>query len=135
MAWTTERRRQLLDEYFNLESARDEDAALARRKVLREEYELGLPAPGLSRCPFTKRAFVHSLDTMGIDGLWWQPDLPIRPIDEQPISTYFAMTGAVKLAGTPEPAPFRRTLGPQVPFVVPRMLRGSDEVPRRVPHV
>jgi hypothetical protein len=122
---TAERRRALLDEYFALEKDRDDPAVIAQRNVLREEYEAGLPVVPLARCPFTGVVFAHTLDTEGLDGLWWQYDLPIRGYDERP-PTFFALTGAVALSGEPEPAPFDRRPGPEVPYVLARMLLHDD---------
>lgn len=119
-------RRALLDEYFALEPHRDDPAATARRHALRDAYEAALPRVAFARCPFTGVVFTHTLDTAGLDGLWWQYDLPIRGLDGERPPTYFAMTGAVALSGRAEPAPFDRKPGPEVPFVVARMLLHDD---------
>jgi hypothetical protein len=119
-------RRALLDEYFALEPKRGDAAARSRRAALRAEYEKWLPRVPFARCPFTGDVFTHTLDTAGLDGLWWQYDLPVRGLDDERPPTYFAMTGAVALAGKPEPAPFDRLPGPGVPYVVPRMLLHDD---------
>lgn len=118
-------RRALLDEYFALEPKRHEPAAIARRDALRAEYEASLPRVTLAVCPFTGATFEHTIDTDGLDGLWWRYELPVRGYDERP-PTFFALTGAVALSGKPEPAPFDRMLGPGAPYVVPRMLLHDD---------
>jgi hypothetical protein len=121
-----DRRRALLDEYFALEDSRDDPAAVARRAVLRGEYEAALPLVPLARCPYTGEVFTTTLDTAGLDGLWWDHSLPIRGlVDERP-GTFFALTGAVALSGDVEPAPFDRMPGPEVPYVVPRMILHDD---------
>jgi hypothetical protein len=122
---TTDERRALLDEYFALESDRDDPAAIKRRNELRDAYEAALPVVPLARCPFTGVVFEHTLDTDGLDGLWWQYHLPIRGFDERP-PTFFALTGSVALSGKPEPAPFDRRPGPEVPYVLARMLLHDD---------
>jgi hypothetical protein len=119
-------RRAVLDEYFALEASRDDPAAVTRRTALRDEYEAALSVVPFARCPFTGVVFSHTLDTGGLDGLWWQYDLPIRGLEQDRPPTYFAMTGAVALSGPPEPAPFDRKVGPEVPFVVARMLLHDD---------
>lgn len=118
-------RAALLDEYFSLGGS-DQPADVARRNELRRAYEDGLPMVALSRCPFTGEVFTHSLDTGGLDGLWWQHELPVRAIVEDLPETYFAFTGAVRLAAEPARAPFTCVPGPEVPFVVPRMLLHAD---------
>ncbi len=43
-----------------------------RQKDLGKEYQSGLPIIPLSRCPFCQTIISHSLDTFGLDGLWWE---------------------------------------------------------------
>ena len=126
-------RAALLKEYFSLEGAQQQ-ASVDRRAELLRAYEAGLPKVSFSRCPFTDEVFAHSLDTFGLDGLWWQHDMPIRAIVEELPETYFALTGAVQLASKPAKAPFTCVPGPEVPFVVPRMLL-HDDVKAVVSHV
>ena len=129
MAWTPDRRAALLEENARLEAApwNDRDAT-RRREAIADEYEAGLPRVPLSRCPFTRRAFELSIDTFGLDGLWWRYDVPVRPVEPRPASV-FAVTGAIRLADKGkgvEPAPFFRKFGPEVPYVVPRILLHPD---------
>ena len=64
----------------------------------------------------------HSIDHFGLDGLWWSYHAACRPVEQMP-ATYFAMAGALQLAGPPPWFPFLCRPGPEVPFVVPRILR------------
>ena len=97
------------------------DAAQTRISEICERYAAGLPRPALSRCPFTGELTWHSLDTFGIDGLWWNSEAAVRPDEDLP-ATWFAMTGAVDLrAGAPS-TEFVVRPGPDAPWVVPRIL-------------
>ena len=128
------RRRQVLDRIFQLFQAADEveteqglDSGAYRdlsqeMASLVDQYITRTPKVPLSRCPFTGDVFSHSLDTGGLDGLWWNSDSPQRPVDNQ-LPTFFAFSGAMKLAPAPvEVAPFIAEPGPGRPFVSPRLL-------------
>ncbi|HAP32782.1 MAG TPA: hypothetical protein DCQ14_07015 [Firmicutes bacterium] len=84
-------------------------------------YMNGLPVRELSRCPFSGEVLSMAIDDFGLDGLWWNHHAPKRPENKLP-PTYFAMDGALKLAAEPEHVPFLCTPGPDVPFVLPRLL-------------
>jgi hypothetical protein len=84
-------------------------------------YLEGLPVRDLSRCPFTGEKLSLAIDDLGLDGLWWNYDAPKRPKIKHP-ATYFALDGALKLGGEVEKAPFLVSPGPDVPFVLPRLL-------------
>ncbi len=88
---------------------------------LLERYLEGLPVRGLSRCPFTGEKVFMAIDDMGLDGLWWNADAPKRPESELP-KTFFALDGALVLSGEVEKAPFNCRPGPDVPYVLPRLL-------------
>ena len=90
-------------------------------QVLLERYLKGLPVRELSRCPFTGEKFSIAIDDLGLDGLWWNVEAPKRPETKFP-ETWFAIDGALKLEGAPEKAPFLCCPGPDVPFVLPRLL-------------
>jgi hypothetical protein len=137
-----ERWRDLLDEAFATGLAFDEitveldgaaDDQKSRLQIhqnhyqrvlsgLLREYTLGLPRPAISRCPFTEKVVNHSLDHYGLEGFWWNHDGPARPIAEDVPPTWLALTGAVYLRGHVNPAPFLCKPGPEVPYVVPRVL-------------
>ncbi len=130
MVFTIEERRTLLDEFFAIRE-RLEDASLEGRSApedlerhaeLRRAYREKLPVLPLSRCPFTKAIYTHSIDPYGIDGLWWDYRSPNRPL-ELLGGNIVAFTGAMRLGGPLELMPFLCKPGPGVPFVVPRMLQ------------
>ncbi len=128
--YTSAERRKLLDEYFaalertrELEGATDADVETLSR--LWDEYVAGTPIVDLARCPFTLEVVHHSFDPFGLDGLWWNFDATARPTEALP-STYFALTGAVHLAEPVEVAPFLCKPGPEVPFVIPRILERQE---------
>jgi hypothetical protein len=144
---TPVRWRDLLDEAFLVgrayEDVRTEMASAAaperarlavhqsqHRRVLDgllREYREGVPRPALSRCPFTKKTAAHSLDHYGLEGFWWNHDGPARPAVEQGLPpTWLALTGAVYQRGHVVSAPFLAKPGPEVPYVLPRLLGHPD---------
>lgn len=123
-------RTRLLEETEAFDSGQEEagpqlEATQARLSALSDRYEQGVPVVPLSRCPFTGREVVHSIDNFGLDGLWWDSESPARPQEDLP-PTYFAVTGAVKLDSEVEGFPFLCQPGPGVPFVIPRLLEHPD---------
>lgn len=122
---TDDERTALLAEFARLAGAAD-PTSVTRRSQLRQAYESALPTVPLSRCPFTGVVFTHSLDTAGLDGLWWRYSAPVRAVVEDLPPTYLALTGAVRLVGALERVPFLARIGPAAPFVVPRMLLHED---------
>lgn len=90
-----------------------------------ENYIKGLPVIPLSRCPFTDEIVNHSIDTFGLDGLWWDNETPQRPAETLP-ATFFAFTGAIKTQEPVEDFPFICSPGPEVPFVIPRLLERPE---------
>lgn len=118
---TAARRREILDQYFDAIYWVGGDRAEVMSQ-LEKEY-LGLLRPReLSRCPFTEVAVGIAIDTLGLDGLWWNYDQPIRPVPELP-PTFFAFTGSLRLGKPLEAFPFLCKPGPEVPFLVHRMIR------------
>ncbi len=97
--------------------------AEARREMAEaaEAYVDAVPIVVLSRSPFTGEVFETSLDIDGIDGLWWAYDYDYRPWVEPPRGL-FAWTGALKLGGPIPTWSLKAMVGPEVPFVVPRIL-------------
>ena len=142
--FTEKARRAILGDYFGivrsidaLSASYDEGApgcasveklmALIEEKdraadLLREKYLEGLPEKNVSRCPFTGRILTRRMDHYGIDGLWWDCAHPARP-GETLLPTFFCMDGALTLqGGRAENAPFLCRPGPDIPFVLPRLL-------------
>jgi hypothetical protein len=140
--FSAEQRSILLKEYFSAQKSLSEITALIDRSsgtdsqrlqeherfyrrrllTLRMQYIAGVPVIELSRCPFSNEVMRHSLDNYDLDGLWWNYEYPARP--ESPLlKTYVALTGAVKLNSNIKKAPFVCKPGPEVPYVIPRLLK------------
>lgn len=148
MVWTPERRRELVkqadalrNELFDVERELGAGGgpgarALAERmrqleprlKRCESEYRAGLPLVALSRSPINGQPIVLDFDPVGIDGLWWSYDDPVRRYEPLPETllieppSLLALTGAVRLGPQVEVVDFLVCPGPQVPFVVPRLL-------------
>ncbi len=86
---------------------------------LRDQYRSNLPVLPLSRCPFSSQVLYHSVDPYGIDGLWWNYEAPVRPVETLP-STFHSFTGALHLVEPVEIAPFTGVLGPGVRMSSPK---------------
>ncbi len=93
-----------------------------KKQALRAYYD-ALPTIAVSRCPHCGSVLSRRLDPWGLDGYWWQDKLR-RETAEPPACDHFrVLTGAVNLGqippsgGTEEAFP-----GPEVPYVVPRVL-------------
>jgi hypothetical protein len=99
-----------------LEKLRDE------RRALGKAYEAWLPKVAIARCPFTGAVTKHSLDPVGLDGMWWSHHDAVRPLEDELPPTFFSLQGALRLAPTVEVTPFLCKPGPAVPFVIPRLL-------------
>lgn len=91
----------------------------------RQAYEDSLPRLVLGRCPFSRELFYHSFDPFGLDGLWWNFEAPVRPLEEL-LPSYFALTGAVCLGSSIESAPFLCKPGPGLPYVLPKLLKHPE---------
>lgn len=97
------------------------DAIRLRLSDARQDYRQCVPILPLSRCPYTMEVVYHSIDCYGLDGLWWDNEVPIRPVDVLP-STFFTLNGALKFEGPIEKTTFYVRPGPEVPYVVPEVL-------------
>ncbi|HUP84371.1 MAG TPA: hypothetical protein VM143_01770 [Acidimicrobiales bacterium] len=106
----TERLRMLLEHYRETIT------------VLLNEYRQGVTRVELTRCPFTTQAVSFAIDTLGLDGFWWNYDGAVRPSETELPDTFFALSGAVRLDGLVRPAPFLAKPGPEAPYVLPRIL-------------
>ncbi|MFE9607962.1 hypothetical protein [Streptomyces sp. NPDC006012] len=95
------------------------------RRRLRSEYRDWLPEVTVSRCPGTGELVRWPLDTVDLDGLFWDFDVPVRRLPQAVPDQWLAMAGAVGLdRSAVADAPFRCRPGPAVPYVVPRLLNG-----------
>ena len=87
------------------------------------EYVDRLPRVLMSRCPFTRKPFLHSFDPWGLDGPWWLQGREIVIDEPGPPPSFRVLLGAVAFKGrTPAEAREPVVPGPEVPFVVPRLL-------------
>jgi hypothetical protein len=143
--FTEKERRKLLNDYFrDQERAEELDYEVAttvgeasetvvqeldslRSKIsdALDLYRLNVPVLPLSRCPITRQVAYHSIDVYGLDGLWWDNQVPIRPVDVLP-STFIMVLGALKLGPSLEKAPFPVRPGPEAPYVVPEVLSNPN---------
>jgi hypothetical protein len=125
---------QWLDLDFQSVTASGAGAAVSAEKdqlasiiaELLDQYRRNLPVPAISRCPYTSQVLYHSLDPYGIDGLWWNYQAPVRPIDFL-MPGFLSLTGALLLQESPENVPFLCVPGPGAPYVVPEIL-SDDQV-------
>lgn len=87
------------------------------------EYFDRLPRQVVSACPFTGEPLKRVIDPYGLDGLWWWKDL-ITSFDEpRPPDSFKVLLGALNLGDRePEEVEDEVIPGPEVPFVVPRLL-------------
>ena len=88
-----------------------------------EQYQTKLPIIALSRCPFTNEIWSHSFDPYGLDGFWWNCYQPIRRLDEPNGGRFFSFRGAVAPPALPLAVPFLVEPGPDVPFLIERLMR------------
>jgi hypothetical protein len=105
----------------------DELRALKKQyDAMRDEYFARLPQVIVGRCPFTSSLATVGLDIYGLDGPAWCVNAPVPPAQGGPhLVTYL---GALHLNGnSPDgaaPGNSDEILpGPEVPFIVPRLLR------------
>ena len=133
---TPERRTIILGRLARLEAMLypDQEPATprgARRARMQEtyframdEYFDRLPRVLMGVCPFTQQPLMHSYDPFGLDGPWWHKDMMAKVKEPGPPPTFKIQLGALKL-GTrvPQEAKAEVIPGPEVPFVVPRLLR------------
>jgi hypothetical protein len=104
------------------------------RDVTRQYRQL-LPEVPVARCPHTGELVSWPIDTAGLDGWFWDCDAPIRRMPQRLPKAWLAMTGAIRLAQPVEPFSFICRPGPDVPFVVKRIIEqpGIQAVIAQVP--
>jgi hypothetical protein len=134
MALTREERDGLLGRLRELESrlfSDDPNAPVGRATArLQDNYyqvlaEYGdrLPRVTMGACPFTGAPLNLSFDPFGLDGPWWWKDCPFEIDEPKAPETYRALLGALALGGRlPAETTDEVIPGPEVPFVVPRLL-------------
>lgn len=108
------------DEPDRRERARLEDLELATLG----EYADRLPRIAMSRCPFTGRVLQRAFDPFGMDGPWWHKERTFTPDEPGAPPTFKVLLGAVSFGDRePEEATEDVLPGPDLPFVVPRLLQ------------
>lgn len=103
-----------------LESHRELAFASLRRAA--DDYEASLAPVALSRCPHTGVVLAPRIDVSGLDGPWWNHDIPRRPLPEGLPGTLVGIDGTIRLQGLPPRLPFTVGLGSDAPCVLPRLL-------------
>ena len=87
------------------------------------EYGDRLPRVPMSRCPHTKLLLKRSLDPFGLDGYWWHKSRIVKIEEPAAPPTFMVPLGALHLnARVPEEVTAEVIPGPEVPFVVPRLM-------------
>ncbi len=104
------------------ESRRSIDADKANRMI--RDYFDTVPILPLSRCPFCGQVNTFSIDTLGLDGLWWtfpgrRPGLENYELCPH----FFNLMGAVKLHYPVHQSPLQVKPGPEVPFLMPAVMQ------------
>jgi len=92
---------------------------------VRAEYAERLPRIALSRCPICGTELRRAFDPHSLDGFWWAP-MPLVLFEEPASCEHFCvLLGAYDLCGRAPTEVMGTNVvvpGPQVPFVVPRLL-------------
>ncbi len=108
--------------YVDTSETRGVQADEAERMILK--YFDALPILPLSRCPFCEQVNTFSIDTVGLDGLWWTfPSLRPELKQSSPCPHFFNLMGAVKLHRPVHVSSFQVRPGPEIPFVVPEVIQ------------
>lgn len=87
------------------------------------EYADRLPRVLMSVCPHTGVPLKKSFDPWGVDGPWWHKDREVEIEEPKTPPTFKVLQGALALRGRiPTEARAPVIPGPEVPFVIPRLL-------------
>lgn len=108
------------DENFNKRDAIEDEIM----KVSEDYKELLYPV-NISRCPYTGMIVTYDMDLGGLDGPWWNLEVPVRKELFAP-DTYFALDGAMKLKSEDITSEFQIAPGPDKPFVIPGILENTE---------
>lgn len=87
------------------------------------EYGDRLPRMAVGRCPHTKQVLKRVFDPFGLDGPFWHKSCIVEIEEPAAPPTFKVLLGALDLHGR-EPVEARAEVipGPDMPFVVPRLL-------------
>ncbi|MEV6875370.1 hypothetical protein [Amycolatopsis sp. NPDC051128] len=117
-------RARLLAESARLAGRKSPD--ITRVREVNRRYRALLPDVTVARSPGTGEPVRWPIDVFGLDGRFWDYENPVRRPSSSRPPDWLAMTGAMRLADPVEHPPFAVVPGPDVPFVVPRILNGPD---------
>jgi len=95
--------------------------SVARLIELRQLYTSGLQPVTVARSPISGDLLRLRIDTVGLDGPWWDYECPARPAGEPP-GDFIGLTGGIRIEVRPAPAPFFCRPGPEVPYVIPELM-------------
>ncbi|MBB5807629.1 hypothetical protein F4560_007397 [Saccharothrix ecbatanensis] len=111
-------------ESFRADRVDEAFADYDRIDEIAQRYRELLPEVTVARCPHSGALVRWPIETAGLDGWFWEYLAATRrpPADLPP--TWLAMSGAMRLRKPVEHPPYAVVPGPDVPFVVPRILRG-----------
>ncbi len=110
-----------LDAYRDPSEPRHVKTDRANRMI--REYFDTVPILPLSRCPFCGHINTFSIDTVGLDGLWWTFPSRRLGLEEYDLCPHFLnLLGAVKLRYPVHKSSLQVKSGPEVPFVVPELI-------------
>ncbi|MGX1811712.1 hypothetical protein ACWIGI_38825 [Nocardia sp. NPDC055321] len=115
---------QLIDEADRCKAAGNsagKRAALRELHAVKQRYVELLPDVAVTRCPDSNVIVRHAIDTVDLDGWFWDYDNPHRRLPELP-ATWLTMCGAMLLREPVAMARFWCRPGPGAPYVIPRIL-------------
>lgn len=109
----------------NVERPSRQQRALLNERYYRTiaEYSDRLPRVTMSACPFTGTRLLRAIDPYGLDGPFWHRVRTFTPEEPAAPPTFKVLLGALDLRGR-EPREVGKQViaGPDVPYVVPRLL-------------
>lgn len=94
--------------------------ALAAQAAIERAYFDQLPRLPLATCPYCQSPLYRAFDPFGLDGLFWRADS--QPEHPTPCAHFCVLQGAVTLGDSQCAPDFDVYPGPDVPFVLPRLL-------------
>lgn len=119
----TELAAALREYHAALDAARYEDAErlITRARTIEHAYFARLPRLAMGACPFDGEPLIRTFDPFGLDGPWWRPDA--APPEVPTCPHFCCLRGAVGFDGhAPRGGDFDAHTGPEVPYVIPRLL-------------
>jgi hypothetical protein len=110
------------------EQRKEEKRLAAILTKLDKEYIARLPRLPLSRCPYCKELLMWMFDPFGLEGFWWQSQLPFKEENYPKACKHFVLLlGALNLNGLPPKGGKEVAYpGPEVPYVIARLLNAHS---------